>query len=94
MSQSRLACYVRLHAIDSIERLVQPQPQGPAEIHPGRAVAIEGGVIPQHREEVYNDKHETAKSDLISTPVVASHHYNDLEGENDRLREANLQHWG
>ena len=54
----------RLRAIDSIKRLVQEQANGPAGIHPRRAVLIESRRVPQEGKEVCDDETKSAKCDL------------------------------
>ena len=56
--------YIRLRPIHGIKGLVQKQPDGPAGIHPGGTIHVQVRVIPQHRQEVYDHKHEAAEGYL------------------------------
>jgi hypothetical protein len=55
----------RLRPIHSIKSLIQEQAHPPAVIHPRRAILIQGGVVPQHGEEVGHDEHEARQRDQV-----------------------------
>lgn len=56
---------LRLGTVYSVKSLVEQQSNGPAIVHPAGAVLIQGGVVPQHGQEVEHDKRESRQGDEI-----------------------------
>lgn len=61
------AFHLRLSTIDGIESLVQEEPDRPTKIHPSRAVLVEGGIVPQQRQDVDYDEQESRQSNQIGS---------------------------
>jgi hypothetical protein len=57
--------YVRLHAVNGVERLVQKQPHSPADINPWRAILIQCRRIVKQGQEVRDDEGEAGQCDLV-----------------------------
>lgn len=60
-----IGAYSRLRSINGIESLVQEKTGSPRVVHPRRAVLVEGGVVPQHGDEIGDDEHEARESDEV-----------------------------
>lgn len=54
-----------MRSVYGIEGLVEEQSNSPRIVDPWRAVLIKRWVVPEQREEVGNDKHETRQSDQV-----------------------------
>lgn len=55
----------RLRPIDSIKSLIQEQADSPAIVHPGRAVLVQHGRVPQQGREVGDDEGEAGQGDGV-----------------------------
>lgn len=55
---------IRMHAVYSIEGLVQKQANGATGIDPGRTIRIQVRVVPHNREEINYHEHEAGEGDL------------------------------
>ena len=55
---------LRLGAIDRVEGLVQEKSDSKGPVDPRRHILVHGGVVPQHCQEVDNDKAEARQCDL------------------------------
>ena len=56
----------RLRAIDGVKRLVQEESNGPACVHPRRAVLIERRRVPEQCQKVCDDEAKTGERDLFT----------------------------
>ncbi len=77
---------LRLGAVDRVEGLVQEKSDSKGPVDPRRHILVHGGVVPQHGQEVDNDKAEARQCDLRTCEEIRLRFRSNSFGEHS-------QHW-